>query len=752
MKFSFNNIKNNCILYSAGVFAGRPFVFCACISFLLLIICIFSNFYVRLSCLLLCILCGIYFIIRRKAYSKFGAYSRTIYVIAAFMSLILCARTLYHFDIRGAECEKFISDRSEITAYAVPDGNSKIMITSIDGEKVSYYATLYGAYLPDFYEEFTCFGKINTVKSSSLSDSTYRIGNNISFTVKAEEIHKSGELAKTPYAEFYKANRYIRSSIYKHCDEYPGMISGIFLGNRADIPSSVNADFLKTGISHIIAVSGLHVIAALALLSFILSKTVPQISIRALILIFAALFYALITGCVYSVMRAAVMYTVLNLSVVLFRKNDSVTSLFISLYLIFLFEPYALLSLSLQLSAVSTFGIVVFAAPLCKRIDSSSFFSERKGIKAIARYSVKSLIISASATLPLIPISAYYFGKVSLISPLMTLLISPFVLLILYAAPLTALLGFFDPLADLAGQMCDSCAEISIDLASFGAHHLNFEVSLEYVFAPFIILTFCILTAALILSGINKKRIYALLCTVFISVYSVSAVVYHFTRKTADEMIYSCVYDDVLCRVTGNRAVAVDITNGSASSYELLFSELRKRGILELDTLILTRCGENHVKLIRNLYADYGIENIILPEKDRYTEHVSVTAEELDIAYSFYDAESGFSSKSEQLMILPTYYPDKPRGCTVKWNGAVYTSGRTFDIDIQDTIPLFIYGTFSDAPKDAIAPIENTKLAIVPIEIKENMFSLSEFEEYSKFVNVEVFDGVTVADMRKYNE
>jgi hypothetical protein len=65
---------------------------------------------------------------------------------------------------------------------------------------------------------------------------------------------------------------------------------------------------------------------------------------------------------------------------------------------------------------------------------------------------------------------------------------------------------------------------------------------------------------------------------------------------------------------------------------------------------------------------------------------------------------------------------------------------------------LFIYGTFSDAPKDAIAPIENTKLAIVPIEIKENMFSLSEFEEYSKFVNVEVFDGVTVADMKKYNE
>lgn len=752
MKSIFKNMKSNCILHSAGVFTGRPFVFCACISFLLLIICIFSNFYIRLSCALVCILCGIYFIARRKTYSKFGAYSRTIYVIAAFMSLILCARTLYHFDIRGAECEKFISDRSEISAYAVPDGNSKIMITSIDGEEVSYYATLYGAYLPDFYEEFTCFGKINTVKASSLSDSTYRIGNNISFTVKAEEIQRSGELAKTPYAEFYKANRYIRSSIYKHCEEYPGMISRIFLGNRADIPSAVNADFLKTGISHIIAVSGLHVIAALALLSFILNKTVPHISIRALILIFAALFYALITGCVYSVMRAAVMYTVLNLSTVLFRKNDSLTSLFISLYLIFLFEPYAVLNLSLQLSAVSTFGIVVFAAPVCKRIDSSSLFSERNGIKLIAKYSLKSLMISACATLPLIPISAYYFGKISLISPLMTLLISPFVLLILYAAPLTALLGFSDALADLAGQLCDSCAKISIDIASFGAHHLNFEVSLEYVFAPVIILTFCILTAILILSGIRKKCIYAILCAVFISVYSVSAVVYHSAHKTDDELIYSCVYDDVLCRVNGNRAVAVDITNGSDSSYELLFSELRKRGILELDTLILTRCGEDHATLIRNIYADYGIENIILPEKDRYTEHVSVTAEELDIAYSFYDAESIFSLKSEQLTIIPAYYTDEPRSCNIKWNGAVYTSGRTFDIDMQDTVSLFLYGTFSNVSENAVELIENTKLAIIPIEIKENIFLPSEFEEYSKLVNVEVFESITVADMKKYSE
>ncbi len=752
MKFSLQDLKNNCILHSAGVFKGRPFVFCACISFLLLIICIFSNFYVRLSCVLLCALCGIYFILKRKAYSKFGTYTRTVYVIAAFMSLILCARSLYHFDIKGAECEKYVSDNAEITAYALPENNGKVKITAINGEAVSYYATLYGAYLPDAYEEFTCYCKINTVKTNSFSGSTYHIGNNISFAVKAEKIYKTGELAKTPHAEFYKANRYIRSSIYDHCDENPGMISGIFLGNKDDIPPTVNADFLKTGISHIIAVSGLHVIAALALLSFILDKTVPQISIRAVILIFAALFYALITGCMYSVMRAAIMYIILNLSVMLFRKSDSLTSLFISLYLILLFEPYALLDLSLQLSAISTFGIIVFAGPLCKHVDNSERLSGKSKIRRIAKYSAKSIIISVCATLPLIPISAYYFGKISLAGPLMTLAISPFVLLILYSAPFTTILGFSDALANLAGQICDSCAEISIKIASFGARHLSFALSLKYIFSTFIILTACTVTLIFIFCGIKKKRIYAGLCAVTVCVYSVSAGIYHFASSNTDSIIYSCVTDDVICRIDGNRAVAVDITNGSESSYDLLFDELYKRGIPDFDTLILTRCGENHSKLIKNIYADYGIKNLILPGKDRYTEHVSVTAEELGIPYSFYDSESGFSSEIEKLEISPVYYINAPKGCTVRWNEVLYTSGRTFDIDTSQNIPVFIYGTFSDVSESSVIPIKNTDLAVIPYEIKENAFLKSEFEEYQQHTNVKIFENITVINMKDLSE
>ncbi len=751
MKFSLRSLKNNTLLNNAGVFAGRPFVFCASISILLLGICILSNIYIRIISVILSVLAGIFFFISKRQYKKFGNYTKVIYIIAAFMCLILSLRAIYHFDVKGAVCEKYVSDNAKITAYAVPNKSRCIMITNINGEKVSYYATLYGAYLPDAYEEFTCSGKLDTVKANSFSGSTYHIGNNISFTLRADEIYQNGTLAKTPHAQFYKIKIYIRSSLYRHCDENPGLISGIFLGNKSDIPDTVKSDFSKTGISHIIAVSGLHVIAALALLSFILKKTLLFLRTPPAILIFAALFYAFITGCMYSVMRAALMFIVLNLSVILFSKNDSLTSLFISLYIIFLFQPYALFDLSLQLSAVSTFGIVVFASPLCNSIETSrkmrgSFF------KLITRSSIKSVIISVCAILPLVPISAYYFGKISLASPIMTLLISPFVLIILYAAPFTVLFGFSDALADLAGQLCDSCAEISIKLASLGARYLNFEVSLKYVFSSIIIFTACTVTLIMIFCGIKKKRVYAGVCAVFVSVYFVSVGMYHFTNKNTDDIIYSCVTDDVVCRVNGSRAVAVDVTDGSESSYNLLFNELYERGILSLDTLVLTRCGKDHPKLIKNLYADYGIKNLILPEKNKYTQHVSVAAEQPGIQYSFYDAEAGFSSENEKLAVLPAYYLDQPRGCTISWNGALYTSGRTSDLTVEDTAPVFIYGTFSKVSENAVIPVENAKLALVPREIKEEIFFKPEFEEYQNRVNVRVFNNMTTVDMRKYSE
>ena len=89
---------------------------------------------------------------------------------------------------------------------------------------------------------------------------------------------------------------------------------------------------------------------------------------------------------------------------------------------------------------------------------------------------------------------------------------------------------------------------------------------------------------------------------------------------------------------------------------------------------------------------------------------------------------------------------------TVKFGKAFYASGKTSNIVINSTIPVFLYGSFSKVSESAVTPVENTHLAVIPNDVKEAMFFESEFEEYRNRVNVRVFNNITTVDMKSFSE
>ncbi len=741
------NITNN-----AGAFKGRPFVFCTVISVSFLVLCFISNnFYLRLFLTLSSLISAMLFKISKKRPLKFGIYTNRIYVLACIMCFIFGIESIFFCDINPRACEKYIKDDAFITAYAVPDTSSKVKITNIDGDEVSFFCTLNGAYTPNNYEIFTCKGSIDKAVTRSIFGNTYYIRNNILLTVNTDYVHLTGEQANTVSARFYKINRAVRSFIYEYCKDNPGFISGVFLGNKEDIPVSIMSDFSHLGISHIIAVSGMHVIAALAILSFFFKRLIPSKALRSFLLIPAAVFYTLVTGCIYSAIRAAIMFVLLNAATALLKRSDSLTSLFIALYLICLFQPYAVFDISLQLSVAATAGIIIFGIPANEKIHKFIRLKNRTVSKSLF-YISDSLIISVAAIFPIIPITAYYFGKTSALSPLMTLVISPFVLLILYFTPFIFLLTKIPALASLAGQICDSSAALAIDIADLAARHINFEISLEYIFSRYVIAGSLIFLFLLLIAGIRKKRIFASACGIFAAVYFVCMGAYHISASGNEELIYVCKVDDVICHIEGNRAVAVDVTNGSFSSYSRLFDELNKRGIMELDTLIITRCGENHSRLINKIVSNYGIKQLIIPKGDMYSEHVGVSAEGADVPYSYYNYKDGLTLTEHSIVVSPTYYLGLPRGCTVKIKDMMYSSGRTLDIPTDERFSIFMYGTFSDITEISLVPVENTDLALVPYKIKEKLFFPKEYDSYQSRVNVKLFNNTAIIDLKKFDE
>lgn len=751
MKKILNRIKDNAI-NNAGAFKGRPFVFCTVISVSFLILCFLStSFRLRFLLTLLSFISAIFFGTSKKRPLKFGIYTNYIYVLACIMCFIFGIESIFFCDINPRTCEKYIKDDAFITAYAVPDTSNKVKITNIDGDEVSFFCTLNGAYTPKDYEIFTCRGSISRTDTRSPLRNTYYIGNNILLTVNTDYVHLTAERADTVFARFHKINRTVRSCIYEYCEDNPGFISGIFLGNKEDIPTSIMSDFSHLGISHIIAVSGMHVIAALAVLSFFFKKFIPSKSLRSFLLIPAAIFYTLVTGCIYSAIRAAIMFVLLNAATVLLKRSDSLTSLFIALYLICLFQPYAVLDISLQLSVASTAGIIIFGIPTNNKIHKFIRLKNKSIPKSIL-YVSDSVIISLSAIFPIIPLTAYYFGKTSALSPLMTLLISPFVLVILYFTPFIFFLSKIPALASLAGQVCDSAAEISINIADFASRHINFEISLEYGFSRYVIAGSLICSFLLLIAGIRKKRVFASACGIFAAVYLICMSVYHISARNNEELIYVCKADDVICHIEGNRAVAIDVTNGSLSSYNRLFDELNKRGITKLDTLIITRCSENHSRLISNIVSNYGINRLIIPKGDLYSEHVGVSAEKADVPYSYYNYKDGLSVTEHSIKVSPAYYLGLPRGCTVKIKDMMYSSGRTFDIPTDEHFSVFMYGTFSDITEISLVPVENTDLALVPYKIKEKLFFPKEYDSYQSRVNVKLFNNTAIIDLKKFDE
>ncbi|MBU1118998.1 ComEC family competence protein [Patescibacteria group bacterium] len=203
-------------------------------------------------------------------------------------------------------------------------------------------------------------------------------------------------------------------------------LAGLLIGERRSIPDEVLDAFNKTGTTHIIAISGYNITL---ISSIILSMLKGRVSRRmsTLIIIASLTVFVLITGASASVVRAAVMGSIVLISKMSGRLSDVKNVLALSAVLMLIQNPFVLTyDIGFQLSYVSTIGLVYFAKP-CERL---CFFVPKKGG---LREALALTLASQIATLPIVILN---FKRISLIAPLANLLIAPFI-------PLGMATGFF---------------------------------------------------------------------------------------------------------------------------------------------------------------------------------------------------------------------------------------------------------------------------------------------------------------------
>lgn len=180
-------------------------------------------------------------------------------------------------------------------------------------------------------------------------------------TIKADSIEVLAKNSNNPIFTFANnINLKIKENISKLIPEkYGAIFTGLILGDTSKVKEEVNDNFKIANISHVLAISGMHITYIVIGIELLLKREIGKRKTR-IITIIVLVIYMFITGFSPSVVRASLMGIIMLISKLIHRKNDIWTSISLSLLILLIYNPFLILNVGLQLSYLGTIGIVCF--------------------------------------------------------------------------------------------------------------------------------------------------------------------------------------------------------------------------------------------------------------------------------------------------------------------------------------------------------------------------------------------------------
>ena len=291
--------------------------------------------------------------------------------------------------------------------------------------------------------------------------------------------------------------------------------TAMLIGDKSGVSSAVKRDFSLSGISHLFAVSGLHLSVWVMSLYTFLKKTVRKRRIPEIICIIFTLFFMALTGFTASVCRAGIMLGVVLLSRVFGEENDSLNSLGIAVFLILLVNPMAAVSVSLLLSFSATLGILTAFPPIENKIDELIFTVKNRRVKNALKYILSLVAISVCASVFTLPVTSFFIGSVSLVAPVTNAFVSLAATAQMIFGGLSAIAYPLKFIANPLAFICGLLAKYVLFVSSFLADipFCSVETS-SVIFRVVLLLGTAGLICAAILIQSDKRRVKCFICIV----------------------------------------------------------------------------------------------------------------------------------------------------------------------------------------------------------------------------------------------
>lgn len=406
--------------------------------------------------------------------------------------------------------------------------------------------------------------------------------------------------------------------------EAAAFVTALTLGDRSFIESSVINDFRLTGVSHVLAVSGMHLAFVVSIISFLLSLAKIELRRRSGVILLFIFAYSALTGFSESCMRSAVMLAFYYIGVMIGREQDNYTALSVAVVLCCTSTPFAILSPSLCLSAGATLGMLLFSSRILSFMSGNQTAYTLWG--RVRHFVFSSLSASFAALLGAFPWMIYIFRSVSILSPITNLLVAFVIQILFYLA--SSLLAFHwvpllgPVLCKILEWLYAYCRWIVGALANFPVAVLHVDTPLFWVFTISFCVAFCFIWW---ISGRKTKYKRSIsLCILLgcaVLCFGIEAADSFVTQKEVTAYFVSVGQGDTTLLVQNRRAVAVDC-GGEGDGYFSLLDAMQKAGVREVEMIALTHFDRTHYNYAASLLRLYRVKTLVLPTREKYNDTV----------------------------------------------------------------------------------------------------------------------------------
>ncbi len=267
-------------------------------------------------------------------------------------------------------------------------------------------------------------------------------------------------------------------------DPEASLLAGILLGVDNGLPRELQQAFKDTGTSHIIAISGFNIAIIAGLFLSLFGRLFGERR-GAFFAVIGIVFYTLLVGADAAVVRAAVMGMAALLARHFGRRQEGLLTLFAVAALMNLFNPYYIQDVGFQLSFTATLGLILYAEPLSQLATRllSTFNLQPATIEKISQPISDFLLLTLAAQITTLPIMAYHFNRLSLVSFIANPFILPAQPAVMILGGLAVILGMiFQPLGQLAAFIAWPFVAYTIRAVDFFAGMPGAAVSVDFPF------------------------------------------------------------------------------------------------------------------------------------------------------------------------------------------------------------------------------------------------------------------------------